>query len=254
MLLRAGRTLIGLVSLLALPSTQANELTLRTVQQASSLVKYDPEGAPQNPGICMEALQAVERVDPGLHFSGLEQQVPLRRVERLLAEGQVDVFFCLLRSPERERQWQFLPTPLYGIRHVIVQRMDDGRSVDNLQDLATVSQIKPVLVARGTVLARKLDIAGVNLSEVGSEREALQMLTLGRTDAVYGQDINLLRHIRDARLGDRVRLGRAVFQEEAQYLAVRSHLPAAIVERLAEALRRLERDGTLRRLSDKYHR
>lgn len=115
-----------------------------------------------------------------------------------------------------------------------------------------MSQIKPVLVARGTVLARKLDIAGVNLSEVGSEREALQMLTLGRTDAVYGQDINLLRHIRDARLGDRVRLGRTVFQEEAQYLAVRNDLPAAIVERLGEALRKLERYGVLRQLTEKY--
>lgn len=249
MLLRAG---CGLIGLLALLSSQAQELSLRTVQQASSIVKYDPDGGPQKPGICMEALRAVERVDPGLHFAGLEQQVPLRRVERLLADGQVDAFFCLLRSPERERQWRYVPVPLYGIRHVIVQRADDGRSVNGLLDLATVSQIKPVLVARGTVLARKLDIAGVNLSEVGSEREALQMLTLGRTDAVYGQDVNLLRHIRDARLADKVKLGRTVFQEESQYLAVRSDLPAAIFERLTDALRRLEREGFLRQLAEKY--
>lgn len=246
------RSCCGLIGALALPGAQAQELTLRTVQQASSIYKYDPEGGPQRPGICMDVLHAVERVDPGLRFTGLEQVMPLRRVERMLGEGQVDAFFCLLRSPERERQWRYLPIPLYNVRHVIAQRLDDLRPVDSLADLATMSQIKPVLVTRGTVLARKLDIAGVNLSEVSSEREALQMLTLGRTDAIYGQDVNLVRHIRDARLGDRVRIGRTVFQEEAQYLVVRSDLPQPIVDRLTEALRRLERDGVLRLLSEKY--
>lgn len=249
MLLRAG---CGLTALLALLSGHAQEISLRTVQQASSIVKYDPDGGPQKPGICIDVLRAVERVDPGLRFSGLDQQVPLRRVERLLADGQVDVFFCLLRSPERERQWRYLPVPLYAVRHVIVQRMDDVRPVDSLLDLATMSQVKPVLVARGTVLARKLDTAGVNLAEVGSEREALQMLTLGRTDAVYGQDINLLRHIRDARLADKVRLGRTAFQDEFQYVAVRTDLPPAIADRLTDDLRRLEREGVLRQLAEKY--
>lgn len=246
------RDCCGLIGLLPLADSQAQEVTLRTVQQASSIVKYDPEGGPQRPGICLEVLRAVERVDPGLRFTGLEQLMPLRRVERMLGEGQLDVFFCLLRSPERERQWRYVPIPLYTVRHVIVQRLDDSRFVDSMLDLATMSQVKPVLVTRGTVLARKLDIAGVNLSEVSSEREALQMLTLGRTDAIYGQDVNLLRHIRDARLGDRVRLGRTVFQEEAQYLTVRSDLPAPLVERLTEALRRLEHDGVLRQLAEKY--
>jgi ABC-type amino acid transport substrate-binding protein len=242
----------GLLLLLAAGAGQAQELTLRTVQQASSIVKYDPEGAPQRAGLCMDVLRAVERVDPGLKFTGLDQAMPLRRVERLLADGQIDAFFCLLRSPERERQWRYVPVPLYAVRHVIVQRLDDSRAVDSLLDLATASQLKPVLVTRGTVLARKLETAGVNLAEVSSEREALQMLVLGRTNAIYGQDINLLRHIRDARLADRVRLGRTVFQEDAQYLAVRADLPAAIVERLTEALRRLEHDGVLRLLSEKY--
>jgi ABC-type amino acid transport substrate-binding protein len=115
-----------------------------------------------------------------------------------------------------------------------------------------MSQVRPVLVTRGSVLGRKLETIGVNLAEVGSEREALQMLVLGRTDAVYGQDINLARHMRDAHLTDRVRLGRTVFQDDAQFLTVRSDLPAATIERLTETLRKLERDGVLRLLSEKY--
>lgn len=225
---------------------------LRSAQQAGSLVKYDPDGPAARPGLCMEILRATERVDPGLHFTGLEQQVPLRRVERLMADGLLDAFFCLLKSPEREKQWRYAPVPLYLIRHVVVQRADDDRRFGTLADLAAASRSKPVLVMRGTVLARALKLADVAIAEVGSEREALQMLTLGRADLIYGQDINLLHHIREAGLGDQVKLGRTVFQEEAQYLALRADLPAAHEERLTRALRRLERDGVLRQLAEKY--
>jgi ABC-type amino acid transport substrate-binding protein len=240
--------LIALASLAA----SAKDLTLRTVQQSGSAVKYDPDGSPPRPGLCIEILHAVEKADPGLRFSGLDQQVPLKRVERLLADGLVDAFFCLLKSPERERQWRYVPVPLYTIRHVIVQRADDPRNLDTLAELAASSQRKPVLVARGTVLARRLLAANVAITEVGSEREALQMLTLGRADVIYGQDINLLRHVAENKLGDKVKLGRTVFREDSQFLAVRADLPAAYEGRLTQALRRLERDGTLRQLAEKY--
>ena len=236
---------------LAAPA-QAQDLTLRTVQQSGSVVKYDPDGDPRKPGLCLEMLRAVQRVDPGLHFSGLERQMPLKRVERLLSEGQVDAVFCLLRTPERERQWRFAAVPLYTIRHVAVQRADDARDFDTLAELAEASQHKPVLVMRGTALARRLVEADVAIAEVASEREALQMLLLGRADAVYGQDINLQRHVGDAKLSDRIKFGRTVFHEETQFLALRADLPAAHEERLTQALRRLERDGTLRLLTEKY--
>lgn len=238
--------------LLGAAATPAQELTLRTVQQSGSLVKYDPDGGANRQGLCVEILRAVERVDPALHFSGLEQQVPLKRVERLLAEGQVDAFFCLLKSPEREKLWRYAPVPLYSIRHVIVQRADDPRSLDTLAELAAASQRKPVLVMRGTAIGRRLAAADVAVAEVASEREALQMLLLGRADAIYGQDINLQRHIGDARLGDKLRVGPTAFQQEPQFLALRADLPAAHEERLTQALRKLERDGTLRQLAEKY--
>ena len=241
-----------LLSALLSVAAAAQELTLRTVQQANSTVKYDPEGGPLKPGICLEILRAVEKQDPGLHFIGLDQQVPLRRVERLLAEGLVDAFFCLLKSPEREKQWRYAPVPLYSIRHVVVQRADDPRSPDTLAELAAWSRRKPVLVMRGTALARRLVAADVAIAEVGSEREALQMLQMGRADAIYGQDINLQRHVNDSKLGDKFKFGRTAFQEEPQFLALRADLPVAYEERLTQALRKLEKDGTLRQLAEKY--
>ncbi|MGM9481678.1 substrate-binding periplasmic protein [Roseateles sp. NT4] len=246
------RRLFCLLTALLSLAASAQELTLRTVQQASSTVKYDPEGGPHRPGLCLEILRAVEKQDPGIRFTGLDQPVPLKRVERLLADGLVDAFFCLLKSPEREKQWRYAAVPLYTIRHVVLQRADDPRSPDTLADLAAWSKRKPVLVMRGTALARRLLAADVAVAEVGSEREALQMLTLGRADAIYGQDINLQHHVAESKLGDKVKFGRTVFQEEPQWLALRADLPAAYEERLTHALRRLEKDGTLRQLAEKY--
>ena len=243
---------LGLLAALLSVAAPAQEASLRTVQQAGSTVKYDPDGPAQKPGLCVEILRAVEKVEPTLRFTGLERRVPLKRVERLLAEGQVDAFFCLLKSPEREKQWRYSPVPLYVIRHVVVQRADDARHFDTLADLAGASRRKRVLVMRGTAIARHLLMAGVAIAEVSSEREALQMLTMGRADLIYGQDINLRHHIADSRLGDKMKIGRTVFQEEPQYLALRADLPAAVEEKLTQALRKLERDGVLRHLADKY--
>lgn len=249
--MRVQRWLGFLAAFLCL-GTPAQGISLRTVQQAGSTVKYNPAGAPLNPGLCLEILDAVEKVEPSLRFTGLEQKVPLKRVERLLAEGLVDAFFCLLKSPEREKQWRYSPVPLYVIRHVVVQRADDGRQFETMADLAAASRRKRVLVMRGTAIARHLIRADVTITEVPSEREALQMLTLGRADLIYGQDINLRRHIADNRLGDKMKIGRTIFQEEPQYLALRTDLPVAVEEKLTQALRKLDRDGTLRQIADKY--
>lgn len=247
-----GQRWLGLLAAFLCLGAPAQEVSLRTVQQAGSALKYSPAGAPRKPGLCLEILRAVEKAEPSVRFTGLERQVPLKRVERLLAEGLVDAFFCLLKSPEREKQWRYAPVPLYVIRHVVVQRADDAREFRTLAELAAASRRKHVLVTRGTAIARHLLNAGVAISEVASEREALQMLTMGRADLIYGQDVNLQHHMAENQLADPLKIGRTVFQEEPHYLALRADLPAAVEDKLTQALRKLERDGVLRMLAGKY--
>ena len=225
---------------------------MRTAEQSGSIGKYGDPNESAMPGLCTEILRAVERVDPGLHFAGTTTRAPLRRIETMLAQNQLDAFFCLLKSPEREQQWRYLPVPLYRIRHRVVQRADDPKELRSLADLAQQSRTKPVLVMQGTLLRQTLDRAKVVTSAPPSEREALQMLLLGRADAVYGQDIGLLRALREARMEDRLRLSPTVFAEEFQYAVVSRQVPAEAERRLTQALQTLERDGTLKALADKY--
>ena len=246
----------GLLNLLlapALPALAEEPVTvLRTAAQDSAPVKY-ASGNPARPGLCAELLQAIERLDPTLHFSGQGRLMPLRRIERMLAQREIDVFLCLIRSPERQRHWDYLPVPLYPIRHRVVQRSDDATDLAGWPELRELGRRKPVLVAQGSVLAYALNEAQVPHSDAArTDAEALRMLLLGRTDAVYAQDMALLPLLREPEFAGRLRLAPMVFQEEAQYAAVARGLNPAIAQRLTRALQTLEREGRLRALAEKY--
>ncbi|WP_083749179.1 ABC transporter substrate-binding protein [Pelomonas sp. KK5] len=238
-----------LCSLGASVALAAPVVELRTAQQSNALGKYAPE-AEAMPGLCMEILRAVEHVDPGLRFTGLKLRAPLRRIERLLAQEELDAFFCLLKTPEREQQWRYLPVPLFRIRHMILQRADDATDYRSVEDLA--ASRKPVLVMQGTSLQEVLTRARVPTDAPPSEREAMKMLLAGRTDAIYGQDINLLRNLRESGLEGQLRVATTVFREEPQYLVVSRSVPAAVEQRLVQALQTLERNGTLKALAARY--
>ncbi|MDY0745120.1 transporter substrate-binding domain-containing protein [Paucibacter sp. R3-3] len=246
----AAALLLPLLS--AFAADTAPPIVLRTVQQSGAIGKYGAPGEAQMPGLCREILTAIERIDPRLHFTGLATHAPLRRIERMLAQDEIDVFLCLLKSPEREKQWRYLPVPLYRIRHVLVQRIDDPAEYRSLVELAEPSRRKPVLVGQGTLLRDTLTRAGVASSEPPSEREALKMLAAGRSDAVYGQDVNLLRMVRESGLADRLRVAPTSFYEEYQYAVVSQKLSPELQLRLTQDLQQLEREGTLRALADKY--
>jgi polar amino acid transport system substrate-binding protein len=246
------RLLAGAGLVACLPALQAQPPVLRTVAQSGALVKYSPQDH-RRPGMCAEILRAVERIDPGLRFAGQQTHAPLRRIERMLAQGEIDVFFCLLNTPERSQQWDYLPVPLYRVRHVVVQRIDDRTELLDLADLLAAGRRKPVLVAQGSALTLPLLRSQVPFSDVArSDLEALRMLALGRSDVVYGQDMTLAPLLREPELAGRLRMSATVFQEDTQYAVVAKHVSAAVSQRLIQALQTLERDGFLRALAEKY--
>ncbi len=241
-----------LLCLALLPGIAAAQTTLRTVLQSGAPVKYDPQQAAR-PGLCLELLRAVEALDPGLRFSGLNLQAPLRRIERMLEGGEIDVFFCLLDTPQRRRLADYLPVPLYTVRHWVVQRSEDARSISGYAELREAGQRKPVLVAQGSVLAQSLQAAGVPFSDVArSDVEALRMLALGRSDALYGQDMTLRPLLQGQGEGARFRVASGDFKVENHYAVVGRHLPEATASRLLRALQQLERSGKLAELQQKY--
>lgn len=227
-------------------------LTLRSAAQSGSPAKY-ASGDPQRPGLCGEIAAAVLRADPDLRIQGLDQMVPLRRLELMLSTGELDVFFCLLKSEHRHPLMRYLPVPLYRVAHVLATRAGDPPAPRTWDELRAFARRQPVLLAQGTKLAGTLQEADVAFQESArSDREALQMLVKGRTAAVYGQDINLRQAARLTGLESQVRIGTQVFEEETQFVVVSRQLPEPVVERLTERLRQLNASGEIARLTERY--
>lgn len=233
-------------------ASASGPLRLRSAAQAGAPAKYG-SGDPRRPGLCGEIVAAVMRIDPGLRIEGLDQAVPLRRLELMLSAGELDVFFCLLKSEHRHPLMRYLPVPLYRIAHVLAMRSDDERVPRSWDELRAFARRHPLLLAQGTKLASTLQVADVAFQDTArSDREALQMLVKGRTAAVYGQDVNLREAARGAGLEGQARIGPQVFEEETQYAVVSRRLPEPVVERLTERLRQLSASGEIARLAERY--
>lgn len=234
------------------PVGASASLALRTAAQAGSPAKYG-SGDPQRPGLCAEIAAAVLRVDPDLRLDGLDQQVPLRRLELMLGNGDIDVFFCLLASEHRRALMRFLPVPLYRVRHVLAMRTSDARNPRNWDELRAFARRDPLLLAQGTKLSTTLQQADVAFQETArSDRDALQMLMRGRAGAVYGQDINLRHALRASGLEQQIRIGSLAFEEDVQYAVVSRQLPDAAADRVTERLRQLTASGEIARLVERY--
>lgn len=233
-------------------SVSTGPLTLRSAGQAGVPVKYAFDD-PQRPGLCAEIAAAVQRIDPELRIEGLNQAFPLRRLELMLSNGDLDVFFCLLNSEQRRAQMRFLPVPLYRVNHVVAMRAGDARMPKGWDELRKLARKEPLLLAQGTKLASTLQRADVAFTETArNDRDALMMLVRGRTAAVYGQDLNLRLAARSAGLEGQVRISTQVFEEDVQYAVVSRRLPDAIADRLTERLRQLSASGEIARLAERY--
>ncbi len=230
----------------------ASSQILKTVSQDNSLVKY-ASAADEMPGICREIAAAVMAYDASLSFQGLDQPVPLTRIEKMLESGIIDVFFCFLRNRDREARFRYIDVPLYTVRHVLLAKADDPIDIKNFSDLHRLEKQNIVLVNFGSSLVQHLNDAAVrNNASAKNDVQLLRMLESGRGRFIYGQDLTLLEMLRRMRVKERYRILPTVFKEEHQYLAYHRNLNPAVVLKLEKAIRALSISGQLEKLVNRY--
>ncbi len=233
-------------------SQLASSQILKTVSQDNSQVKY-ASPSDEMPGICREIAAAVMAFDPSLSFQGLDQPVPLTRIEKMLETGIIDVFFCFLSNRDREARFRYIDVPLYTVRHVLLVKADDPIEIKNFSDLRSLEKQNIVLVNFGSSLVHALNDAAVrNNASAKNDVQLLRMLESGRGRFIYGQDLTLLDMLRRMNLKDRYRILPAVFKEEHQYLAYNRNLNPAVVVKLEKAIRALSISGQLEKIVSRY--
>jgi len=242
-----------LTGLLLLGPVAAGADALRTAAQDNNALKYDLKNAAK-PGICVEVLQAMSAAEPELRFSGVDQPMSLRRIEALLAEGQLDVFCALIRSPAREARMAFIEVPIYTVRHRIAVRADDAVNVQSLEEIRRLGPESAVIVNKSTAHEDLLRSAGGLQIDASSPDTAvnLKKLVAQRGRFYYHTENALLRYIEDGGLEGKVRLLPTVFKTEALYMVCSPRLASALRQRLQQALEKLARRGELERIYAGY--
>lgn len=249
------RKLHGLIAVasLLLSSLLAAE-TLRTAAQDSS-PKFirNPGGA--STGISIEIMQEISRLDPGIRFSGGNDFLPLKRIEKMLENGEIDVFFGFIRSTEREKQYVFIDPPLYFVSDVLVARRDDPIDIRHLEELKALGDKGVVLIAKGVSQGDQLKKMDIQIDDGGRSLETnLQKLVNGRGRFAFQSEIEMKTAIRigPQAFRDQLRILPARFNTGGRYIAFSRKVPPATISRVQAALDRLEDNGTLSRIYAKY--
>lgn len=231
---------------------QAAPLTLRTAAQEGVAAKFSP-GTPARPGFCIELFRRIERADPDLRISGDKRIVPLRRIELMLAAGELDLFCGLLRTPKRLESLVFLDEPLFPIQHRIVVRRDDPVDVQDFAGIVAMGQDNLVMTTQGTAYVPLLRSHNITVDDSMIRLDlVLDKLLAQRGRFFYQSDMNLDALLQRNPKADQVRWLPAVFHREDQFMVLGPHVSPQTRERLDRVLARLSRSGELKRLYERY--
>ena len=246
------RFISALVAALSMGSVFAAPVSIRTAAQDNSANKYNLGNAAK-PGICVEIIQAIEKQDPEIKFTGQDKPMPLARIESEIAEGLLDGFVGLVRSPERQAKYKFVEPAVFNVKHKVAVRTDDKIELKTLDDLKKAAGDGGVMTTQATAYVGFLEKAGIKV-DAGTKNNSdiVKKLVGERGRFFYQVDVNLSEYIEKEKAQDKVRILPATFKEEGQYIVFSKLAPAATVAKVQAAVEKLEKSGELKKIFAKY--
>lgn len=236
-----------------LSSAWAAPLQVKTFSQEGYLAKYAPNN-PERPGICIEIMRAIEKLDPGISFVGLNELATTARIEQGLQHGDIDVFFGHLKTRERQSKFLFAGPPLYVVAEVLVVRKDDPVRVRDWSDVQRLGQDGVVLVVKGAGQVEYLrSVGGLRIDDNSRLISTnLRKLQAGRGRFYFGSENTVSQAIKSMRLESEVKILPLRFQREGLFASFSRKTDPALVKRVVDALNKLESNGELKRIRSRY--
>lgn len=186
-----------------------------------------------------------QRTGDGLQL----EQLPLRRA-LLLAEQTPDTgAFLVLRTRDRESRYQWVGPAL----EVQIGLYSLGGRIAALDSLEQARHAGRIAVPRKWVTYGYLQQQGLdNLYGVESPEQMMNLLKLGHVDMVVADDHTIAPLARDAGIDPSELHLNMPLLRQGVYIAFSVHTDAQRVARWQEALQRMQRDGELLRLAQKW--
>lgn len=232
----------------------AAPILVKTLSQKNYPAKYDPSN-PAKPGICLEIIRAIERIDPQINFTGLDTLVTTSRALDHLTHGEIDVFFGFLKTPHRVAAVNFIEPPLFSMPQVLIVRRDDSVRLDSWDDVRALGRNGTVLAVANSgqaVFLRKQP--GIFVDDSGfTVMTNLKKLLAERGRFIYVSENNARAGIESLGASGQVKILRPPFlSNDNLYVAFSRQTSPDVVKRVVGAIRKLERNGEMKKIRQRY--
>lgn len=227
---------------------------LRTAAQPSA-PKYFAAVDNSVEGLCVDIIRAIERIDPTLHFSGRDTFIPFKRLQQKLANGEIDVFVGLKKTPKRMNTYRFIDIPLYRLSYKLVSLTHHNRAAMELEELHRIGTDLSVLTVNATAASTFLKNSKLRLRVDDSPRSPtsmIQMLIRGRGDFAFYHDLALFHTINKLELDEEIYVVPGSYSSYTHHVAFAKKVPIETIDRVRKALENLQKNGELARIASKY--
>ena len=245
-------TVLFVLALLSAAQAGAADFTLTLMAQERIPPKWLlRDGRPS--GYCPELLAAIERVEPRLHFTGMDNVRSLLVIEAGMKSGMVTAACSLLDTPQRRAMAQIIGKPLYVLRHRLAAAANDDVVVNSLADLA---RLKPLVnTTRGAAFVGQLKALGIAVDDSsGDAMVNLKKTLAGHGRFTYMSEQPLQMYLATPQLRGKLRMLPVVLREEPSYFWMSRKAAPEAVRLVEHALAGLRASGELARIYDRWFR
>jgi len=231
----------------------ATAIEFRTAAQDSA-PKYMTLANQQIGGLCIEIIQAIEKENPQLSFSGYQTYLPFRRLQKYLEDGRLDVFFGFKQTVARKGKYTFIDPPLYQLNYVAMVRRGDRVVIAETADVNSLGRHGKLLTIHGTAASKYLRSQKGLVVDDSARTPAmlLKMLIAKRGRFAFYHDLGLSYLIADKEIEKQVRILPAVFSTYYHYAAFSKNTECSHVAKVERALETMKREGILNQIRNKY--
>jgi polar amino acid transport system substrate-binding protein len=232
---------------------------MRTAAQNASEPKFialvDEDGRKSVGGICIDIMRAMERIAPEIRFVGDQTWQPLKRLEAMVENGNLDVACGLLHGVARETKFNYIEPPLFPVNYYLIVREDDDVQVENWNDVRKLGAQGVILVINGFGIINRLnELGGLTIDSGAYDSKANLDKLLARRGRFYlHRSPGINAEIRKAGMQGKVKILPTPMHTESFHMVVSKKLPAETVEAIRKAIVTLDRNGELKRIVDKWN-
>jgi len=226
---------------------------LRTAAQ-ESFPKYYKLSENKMGGVCVDIIQAIEKVDSEIKFTGYQEFLPFKRLQVYLEKGQLDVFFGFKKTEKRTEKYHFLDVPLYEINYVVAVRADNKVKINALNDIRSLGEKGTILTVYGTAASNYLyEQGGLFIDdEAKTPLLALKKLIAQRGNFVFYHDLGLKSLIKKEKLEKQVAILPVSFLTYYHFAAFSKKMSAETIDQVKIAIEKLNENNELSRICSNY--